>query len=528
MKLILLLLSFTVFIFPQIPSENFRIFPGAVTQTEPVVSISKSDPRFFFVSAVTINTATGFKSEGVYISTDGGINWRGSDTCKGQLLVNHGGDPGIVITGSGRLVLTHNGSIFPGSYSHYSDDTGKTWTYAYTINSNQTEDKGTTIYDDNSSSPFYNRIYHSFVNIISPYPARFAYSTDSGESWSQVQSVNNPPSGRSSGTNMALGSDGKLYMCWATVTANAPFTEDYTGFAVSENGGVTWNVTNNIFDMSGINGTLPEKNNIRVNGLPKIAVDRSGGPRNGWIYILTGEKNLFPAGSDPDIILRRSTDGGATWSLGIRVNQDPVNNGKIQYFGAIDIDDEGGLNVIFCDDRNTSSDSSEVWLARSADGGDTWTEMVLSDHRFQPKPIVGGFSNYQGDHISVISSGSRIHAFWMDDHSGIYQIWSKIINIPQSLSDESGIFPGGFQVEQNYPNPFNPSTRISFTLPVRGDAVVIISDLNGSVISEETLNDLPPGRHSYTWNASKQASGIYFYTIKSGASKITKKMVLIR
>ncbi len=39
--------------------------------------------------------------------------------------------------------------------------------------------------------------------------------------------------------------------------------------------------------------------NIRINGYPHIDIDRSGGSRNGWIYIVTGEKNLVPAGTDP-------------------------------------------------------------------------------------------------------------------------------------------------------------------------------------------------------------------------------------
>ena len=86
------------------------------------------------------------------------------------------------------------------------------------------------------------------------------------------------------------------------------------------------------------------------------------GSRNGWLYIVTTDKNITPAGSDPDIILHRSTDSGQTWSDGIRVNQDQLNNGKIQYFPAIDIDNTGAINIIYYDDRNTSSDSAEIFI----------------------------------------------------------------------------------------------------------------------------------------------------------------------
>ena len=46
---------------------NFRIFPGTVTQTEPVVAVHPVNPHIMFASAVTINTSNGFKSEGVYV-----------------------------------------------------------------------------------------------------------------------------------------------------------------------------------------------------------------------------------------------------------------------------------------------------------------------------------------------------------------------------------------------------------------------------------------------------------------------------
>ena len=89
-------------------------------------------------------------------------------------------------------------------------------------------------------------------------------------------------------------------------------------------------------------------------------MDNTGGQRDGWIYIVTGQKDLAPAGTDPDIILNRSEDGGMTWSQGIRVNQDALNNGKTQYFPAIHIDHFGAVNILYYDDRNTSNDSAGV------------------------------------------------------------------------------------------------------------------------------------------------------------------------
>ncbi|MEO8230807.1 MAG: T9SS type A sorting domain-containing protein [Ignavibacteriota bacterium] len=510
---------------------NFRIYPSSVTQTEPNVAVSKTNPSLFFVSGVTINTANGFKSEGVYISTNGGTNWFGSDTCYGQSIINHGGDPGVSITSDNRLVLTHIGEVFPGVYSHYSDDFGATWSSAFTITSYQTDDKGTSFIDDNISSPYYGRIYSAFVKLLAPFPVFISYSVNKAESWTVPIAINPSPPQRCIGPSLEIDANGKIFMSWAAVTTQPPFIEDYVGFGTSTDGGVTWNISNNIFNANGIFGTLPSKGGIRVNGLPRLAIDKSNGARNGWLYIVTTDKNISPAGSDPDIILHRSTDAGQKWSSGIRVNQDAVNNGKIQYFPAVDVDNTGAINIIYYDDRNTSSDSAEVYYSKSTDGGDTWTDNVLSDHRFKPKPVFGGSSNYQGDYISLISNGNKLHAYWMDDFSGIYQIWSKIIDIPTSVDEDGNkIIEDSYSLSNNYPNPFNPSTSIEFYIPNSSYVSVKIYDITGKEIAVLVNDFINAGTHKINFDAANYnlASGIYFYRLQTNQFTQTKPMMLLK
>jgi hypothetical protein len=515
----------------QSPPVNVRIFPSAVTQTEPVASVHPENPNNMFASAVTINTSNSFKSEGIYISTNAGLTWSGSDVCTGQLAENHGGDPGAMIHPSGRLLLTHIGSVFPGWYSHYSTDLGTTWSSAYTVSSLQTEDKGSSTMDPTTTSPFYGRAYAAWVAVVQPYPVRFSYSTNAGTSWSATAQINPAPPGRCSGGSVTTGRDGKVYVTWAGVTSIAPFTEDLAGFAVSSNGGTTWSVTPNAFDMNGIAGTLPQKADIKVNGLPQIEVDRSGGSRDGWLYVVTGERNLLPAGNDPDIILHRSTDGGQTWSAGIRVNQDPLNNSKFQWFPAMAIDQTGGVNIIFYDDRNTSADSAEIILARSTDGGTTWTERLISDHRFRPNPIVGGSSHYQGDHIALLPVGTKLYAFWMDDFSGLYQVWLAIIDLISDVVDEgpSG-HPLEFKLLQNYPNPFNPTTTIEYSLKRSGHVVLRVLDVLGKEVARLINGQQTAGSHRVVFDSEmfRLASGVYFYQLSSEGYASTKSMILMR
>jgi hypothetical protein len=512
---------------------NIAFSPSVITQTEPVVCFSPLNKQIMFASSYTINTNSGFRSEGVYVSTNGGYNWTGTDTCKGANLQNHGGDPGVSIDKNGVFILTHIGSIITGVYSHYSTDFGNSWSSAYTITSVQPEDKGSSTTDDNPLSPFYGRTYASWVNYVSPFPVLISYTTNSGVNWTAPSQVNPSPPQRCSGGYIKTGINGYVYDSWSGVSSVSPFTENYAGFAVSTNGGVNWTVYQNVYAMNGINGTLTSKGNIRVNGLPRFDIDRTSGPRNGWIYMITAEKNLSPAGSDPDIVMHRSTNNGLNWSAGVRVNQDALNNGKIQYCPTIDVDSTGAVNVMYYDDRNTSSDSAEVMLSRSKDGGNTFTDIVISDHRFKPKPIAGAAASYQGDFISLVSNGNKLYAHWMDDFSGIYQIWSTIIDLNTiGISKISSEIPSGFKLEQNYPNPFNPETKIKYSVPENSSLTVKLYDVQGRELKILSQGYHTAGVYEISFNINEIGkslpSGVYFYKLVSENFTLSKKMMITK
>ncbi len=522
----LFLLFFVVFVFAE-AQTNFRIYPSTVTQTEVFVVRHPTDGNILFSSANTINLATGFISEGIYSSTDGGISWKGNDTCTGAPMLFHRGDPGIAIDKSGAFILTRLG-FQDGLFAHTSTDRGATWSSQRTI-AIERQDRASVISDVNPLSPFYGRTYTAYVELLPPFPLKISFSDNAGGTWTNPSAINNPLQ-RSQGAEISVGPDSAVYAVWAGVLNQSPYTEDFLGFARSFDGGISWNVTENAIDINGIQGILPQKSSIRVNGLPRMDVDRTSGPRRGWIYVVTAQKNLTPAGTDPDIIFYRSTDKGVTWSQGIRIHQDPVNNGKIQYFPAIHVDDGGGVNVIYYDDRFTSSDSAGVFLSRSTNGGESWKDFPVSDHYFQPKSIGGLGQGYQGDNIGLTSVGTSLIPMWMDNSSGLYQIWSSRIPISSLVSvSRNQTFANDFHLYQNYPNPFNPSTQISFSLEEESIVRVTVFDLLGRIVSVLADGMMETGYHRLSFDAPDYlTSGIYFYRLETGKMSMTRKMVFQR
>jgi len=513
--------------------ENYRIYPSSVTQTEVFIVKSPVDENVIFSSANTLTFIPFFISEGIYVTTNGGNSWQGNDICEGEPIIFHGGDPGITIDKNGTFIITRLGQPpFSGLYSHFSTDNGQTWSIQNVI-SNDDLERASTTSDAITSSPFYGRTYTAWVKLSIPFSVAFAFTDNGAQNWSDPKQINNPIF-RSAGGDIITGPNGEIYICWAGLPDNPPFREILVGFASSSNGGTNWNVTENAFDVNGITGVLANKGFIRVNGLPSIAVDTTNGTRRGWIYIVTGQKDLAPAGSDPDIILNRSTDGGQTWSPAIRVNQDAVSNGKTQYFPTVHIDKFGAVNVIFYDDRNTTNDSSGVFLARSTNGGDSWAEFEISDHNYKPVPIGGLGQGYQGDNIDITSTNSKLWPVWMDNSTGTYQIWTTPIDFSTVDVEDVSVKPLSFELEQNYPNPFNPSTIIGFQISDPGFVSLKIFDVLGNEIAVLVSEFKSIGYYKVEFNTSNHInnnnlnSGIYFYRSMVNEVFETKAMILLK
>jgi hypothetical protein len=513
--------------------DNYRIFPGNTSQTEVFITKHPTNPNILFGSANTIQfQPTFFVSEGVYVSTDGGQSWFGSDTCKGAYIFFHGGDPSISIDKNGTFILTRKGTTsFQGIYSHYSNDNGLTWSTQNTISSDDIE-RATTATDTDPSSSYYGRTYSCWAKLFPPYSIGFSYSNDGAQNWTVPPASLSNVNLRRAGGEIAIGHNNEVYICWAGITSVSPFTEANVGFASSTNGGSNWNINENAFAMNGIVGIISAKQSIRVNGLPRIAVDLSNTSTRGNIYIVTSQKNLAPAGSDPDIILRKSTNGGLSWSDGIRVNQDALSNGRYQFFPGITIDQFGGVNIIFYDDRNTTSDSSGVFLARSTDAGSTWSEYEISDHNFMPIAIGGLGQGYMGDNIDITSVGNKLYPVWMDNRTGNFQMWSVPIEITSVGVENENDFsiPIEFELKQNYPNPFNPNTLIEFNLPIGSIVTLKVLDATGKEVVLLLNEFRGSGNHIVNFEAQKfnLSSGVYFYTLSANGFTQTKPMILLK
>lgn len=88
--------------------------------------------------------------------------------------------------------------------------------------------------------------------------------------------------------------------------------------------------------------------------------------------------------------------------------------------------------------------------------------------------------------------------------------------------------PVSYGLMQNYPNPFNPTTTISFTLQKGSDYGLTIYNVNGQEMTRFEGSAEASTTQNIVWDASKYASGIYFYRLTTDDKVETKKMMLLK
>jgi hypothetical protein len=175
---------------------------------------------------------------------------------------------------------------------------------------------------------------------------------------------------------------------------------------------------------------------------PHLAVDLSNGPNNGYIYaVWNDERN-----GDDDVFLSYSTNEGDTWSSALRVNNDPVGNGKLQYWPSIAISELGEIAILYYDTRNTPNNNIiEAYIARSTDGGLTFTNELLSS---APSPTNIPNSDVRfGDYINIDFYGGKAVPVWTDERAGGFDmdIYTAIVDqlIPVELTSFTGRIVNG-------------------------------------------------------------------------------------
>ena len=177
--------------------------------------------------------------------------------------------------------------------------------------------------------------------------------------------------------------------------------------------------------------------------------------------------------------------------------------------------------------------ASDLFLSISSDLGATWTEPEnitnspgINETKIQGSPTVEtGDNGFETLHMVYMVDVEEPLGDQQGKH--VYYHLAHDLSI-LAVSDEEKTIPVSMELEQNFPNPFNPETTIEFSLPVSGKVSLVVYNLRGEQVANLFDGIQSAGRHQIVLDASKVASGMYFYRLQAANFVQAKKMILLK
>jgi hypothetical protein len=279
----------------------------------------------------------------------------------------------------------------------------KAWPTGHEANL-QFEDEPRIFADVSANSAYKGNLYVGWVEWqLEKSVMLFSHSTDHGETWSEAKEISTHPglprddNGSLGGYLQAIAPDGTIYGIWDD--------GNQIVLTTSRDGGLSFSAPRSVLDIGPpYFGDVPGVS--RVEGFPQIAIDASN-----RLYICWSDYR----NGDVDVFVSSSRDSGRSWSAPVRVNTDPVHDGRDQFYQWMTVDPRTGfVYVLFYDRRDDAANrKTRVSLARSTDGGESFVNYEWTDTAFQ-----GSEHTFLGDYTWLAAFNGRVYGAWTETAAG--------------------------------------------------------------------------------------------------------------
>ncbi len=214
------------------------------------------------------------------------------------------------------------------------------------------------------------------------------------------------------------------------------------------------------------------------------------------VYVIDS-LNAVSLSGDPELLypiaVIKTSDAGITWSFT-----------DLSFFGI-------SYAIDFLDDKEGWSVAGFKFL-NSTDGGETWIEQFIFDSTI----------------VYDLQFVDKYTGFACGENGVLIKYTSSKKYLPLKPT---------FELGQNHPNPFSESTMFYIysampELTISERAQVKLYDILGNELLTLVDQDFLSGMYEFTFNPSLSgkhlSSGIYFLTLISGESLVTKKIVYLK
>jgi len=399
----------------------------SAAQNETTVSINPDNNQIIIGSANDYRA--NLKPE-LYRTTDGGTTWANYQVPGAGTLFY--GDPAVTSDHNNYSYFSYLGytslcSGLGGMYASHSTDAGATMSPPIQLAANSVDtqtaifnDKEYVAVDSNPASPNTGNVYVAWTRFIFQAgancgglasqlgaPVVISRSTDHGVTWTAPITASQVFSNNNSFVSPVTGRHGEVYLYYLGAATQQQPNYDTVLFSRSTDGGQTFPFFTHISSMTDLPSPLPPTN-FRNNGGGSMAADQQ---IDNYLYAVWADYRP----GDADILLSRSTDNGDTWGAPVRLNDDPLGNGKDQFFPWIASAPDGYIHVGWFDRREDSTNHNyKEYYTYSSDHGATWAANIA----VSSAPSVPGNSNFIGDYSGISASTGVVMPMWTDIRAG--------------------------------------------------------------------------------------------------------------
>jgi len=186
------------------------------------------------------------------------------------------------------------------------------------------------------------------------------------------------------------------------------------------------------------------------------------------------------------------------------------------------IDGNGGLFAAWS--RYEESGNNAIFgMYLNADGE------PVSDYWEVESPVICDTVGGRGSALVVKGAEQdQFYCFWQDARTSSQIFGQYIDETPTAVDPPQNPVATQFSLSQNFPNPFNATTEIQFALPRAADIVLNVYDVTGRLARTIANGKFPAGEHRVSFDATGLASGVYFYQLRAGDTRLAKKMLLLK
>lgn len=139
--------------------------------------------------------------------------------------------------------------------------------------------------------------------------------------------------------------------------------------------------------------------------------------------------------------------------------------------------------------------------------------------------VVGSFT--EGLKVANAGTSDPLTSFFYDAATSTWFYQTSTPYVRLNFDPTLGLTDENTEIKEVslYPNPVNDEATLNFNLANNSNVEINVHDVSGKIVSSKSLTNLNAGNNSTTINCTDLTNGIYYVTVTTNGTTLTKKFV---